>query len=265
MVCVTLFLIMTLLITSLRGDTTEEFPVQGCPNNPSTIVNDKVVAGYRYDKAGNNIPQFACNGNAILMNAETYYHSQGQCFKFGSMIVNPGCEVLFFDFRNGKMEPIDVFYQGTYGKVEINQEENIACIKAYLTTCNITYPACTPNDRWETITELDNTQGKESTTFSYTKTVGTTFSTKITESFGVSRTLKEEITASFFQRFKITLEEKSTTSFDWGKTDINTMSESTSSEVTQIVPPGKKFSIQQAVGHCGGSTVNTPLLKSING
>ena len=86
---------------------------------------------------------------------------------------------------------------------------------------------------------------------------GTIFSTEVTRSFGVSDTITEEITASFFRSFSVSLEHYHTTTYDWTRTDIATQSESTTIEVSQKVRPGTKVSIQQAVGQCGGSTINT--------
>ena len=90
---------------------------------------------------------------------------------------------------------------------------------------------------------------------------GTTFSTEVTRSFGESDTVTEEITRSFFGLFSVTLGHSHTTSYDWTQTDIATQSESTTSEVSQKVRPGMKVSIEQAVGHCGGSTINPPLFR----
>ena len=148
----------------------------GCPSSIPPIEHGKIVAGYRYDGAGNVIPQLACTGDRFIMYAETIQY--GECLPFGSMIINPGCEVIFF--KNADLQgDFNTYTEGTYPLVTknmtfgmLNTTNDVPCIPAYLASCRQTYPTCVPTHGWETVTELDNTRGTVPTTFSYTKTIG---------------------------------------------------------------------------------------------
>jgi len=124
-------------------------------------------------------------------------------------------------------------------------------------------PPVTQN-KWETITELDNSMGSVPTTFSYPHTIGTTFSLDMTESFGDNTIVRKVIISTFFKQFAEKLGTSVTTHYNWKETDTATRSEPTTTEVTETIPAGEKISIQQVVGHCGESTVKTALFRTIN-
>jgi len=246
--------------------------LDGCPSYKGLTNDNKVVAGYRYDGVGNWLQELGCNGYMYRLYAG-YSEStddDGFCFPFGSMVVNPGCKVIFFE--DVSMITHHTYDQGIYSYVtrdmtfgDYTTDQGISCVSAYLASCDHTYPTCVPTDNWETVVELDNTQSITATTFTYKHTIGTTFSSEIKESIGDSITIKEDVSANFFDLFSASVGVSLTTNYDWTQTDTATKSEATTTEVSQKVRAGKRLSIQQAVGHCGGSTVNTALFKTISG
>jgi len=245
--------------------------LKGCPVHNNITMDKKIIAGYYWTDFGNNFPELGCNGERVIIPAEIK-QADGTCYPIGSLIVNPGCKVIIFENNNFEgnnhqfsegIHPL-ITNDDTLGHF-IVPGTPVPCMKIYLTSCKQTYPDCVPRDSWETVVELDNTKSKTKTTFTYTQTIGTTFSSQMTKSFGESITVKAEISAKFFDLLGGELSVASTTNFDWKNMDTATQSESTTTEVSQQVKAGTKVIIQQAVGHCGGSTVNTPLFKTITG
>jgi len=236
-------------------------------------MSNSIVGSYIYRGHGNNIAELACNGGRWYARAERKYTTgtNSQCWPMGSLIVNPGCRFILFDNHDftGRHR---VFDAGTYPQITRDMtfgkyatDTGVPCMSAFLSSCQQTYPTCVPRDAWETVVQLDNSRGTVPTTFTFTETVGTTFSTEIKQSFGVSLTVESEISGEFFELFEAKLGISTTTRFDWTRTDTKTRSESQSFIVNQEVPAGAKFSIQQAVGRCGASVVSTQLFRTING
>ena len=69
------------------------------------------------------------------------------------------------------------------------------------------------------------------------------------------------LSASFFDLFEASLSTSVTTGYNWATTSEETKSEQVTVEVEAVAPAGKILVIQQAVGHCDGSTVKTEMYK----
>ena len=69
------------------------------------------------------------------------------------------------------------------------------------------------------------------------------------------------IPASFFSLFEATLSTSVTTGYNWATTSEEAKSEQVTIEVEAIAPAGRILLIEQAVGHCDGSSVKTEMYK----
>ena len=134
------------------------------------------MAGRIYDGQGNNVPALSCNGAYNNWYAETKYTHPPPTFTgVGSIIVNPGCTLYIFE---------DYDFAGNYSELTgpstyLNPKKeppldhcSTPCAASLLWTCKQIYPSCTPTDKWQPVTQIDNSLSSVSTTFTYEKTVG---------------------------------------------------------------------------------------------
>jgi len=251
-------------------------PIYGCPTPSQTpiIMDKQIVSAYFWHGHGHDIAELGCNGDGWYVPAGTRITTVNdyQCYPMGSIVVNPGCRLILFEYHNfqgryrilGSKTYPKIPYEWAWWVSVTEPYRYVPCFRSFLSSCQQTYPNCVPEDDWVTIKYLDNKEGTEPTTFTYTETIGTTFSTEMEMSFGVSITVEKEVSASFFDLFGAKIGVSGTTNFNWRKTDTRTRSRSEQVEVQQEVPAGKSLYIQQAVGRCGGSTVYTQLTKIVN-
>lgn len=247
----------------------------GCPAEIPIIEDGKIMAARIWRQQGNDIPELSCNGGyedwfAGTKDTQGGDSESGFRIAVSSIFVNPGCHVVLFKDHDFKRDHKS-FTPGLYPNPKIErpigpcliQNRVIPCVGSMLFSCQQTYPTCTPSDSWETVTEIDNSGSSVTSTFTYKKEVGTTFSQEMQNSQSVSKTVSAELEIAFWGN-TAKLGVSSTTGFDWTKTDSTTKSETTSFTVEVEVPPGVKMSIQDAVGTCGGSKIHTQLFRILD-
>lgn len=245
----------------------------GCPTEIPVIADKKIVAAHIYHGGHPHIHALSCTGACHTYYAETRQTFPNNSFlQYNSMIINPGCTVHLFSGEN-----YDGFSQSIAGPKTITQfkegEGSLTCVffeivfsypclpKSMILICTQVFPSCTATDGWQAVTTIDNTWSNVSSQFSYTKTVGTTFSDSVTNSIGVSATVSKAISASFFDIFSSTIGLSLTTDYDWTSTDTETRSETKTFKVDVDIPPGVRVSVEEAVGTCGGSSVHTLMYR----
>ena len=72
------------------------------------------------------------------------------------------------------------------------------------------------------------------------------------------------MTANFFDMFGASLGVSGKTGYNWSKATSETMSEEKTIEIKATANKGYVLRIEQAVGHCGGSTAKTELFRITN-
>merc|ERR1711860_45001 len=74
--------------------------------------------------------------------------------------------------------------------------------------------------------------------------------------------LAAEMKIQFFGLFSASLGLSVETGFDWTHTSTAVQSDIVTIRVSADAPPGMVLTIEQTVGHCGGSTVNTAMFRT---
>jgi len=130
--------------------------------------------------------------------------------------------------------------------------------------CKQHYPDCVPSDEWETVASFDNSNSDLPSTFTYKYIIGTSWSTQMSEGMHIDDTVSAEMKAGFFDIFETTIGVSVTTGYNWNEVSTEAQSETREFWVQTDVPAGKLLQIQQAVGKCGGSDVNTEMFRSLS-
>jgi len=245
----------------------------GCPEwDELPRVSDKKFIGARsYHDAGHNIPALSCNGYKYdFLNGGQNTGSTGRCFAVGSLFVHAGC--TFYGFH-------DINYHGYYTTFEgplfmskvpveifgwVTGDYTIACVPSYIVDCRMHYPDCVPSDKWETVASYDNSNSHLDSTFTYKYTIGTSWSHEMSEGMSIDATVSEEISAGFWDIFEAKLGFSVTTGYNWNEVSTEAQSETKEFTVKTDVPAGESIKIEQTKGHCGDSTVNTEMFRSVS-
>jgi len=192
----------------------------------------------------------------------------------GSVVVLPGCTLHAWEYPNYKGQLT------TYSGKQIN---TMGCANhcphyywhdnspyswtgygSFKCRCEQKYPDCTPSDSWHVINECDFTQSASGGTCFYEKQVGTSWTWSNTYEAGISvnveNTMKEGVVGFFNDKIKLSV----TTHFDWTHTSANTWSTITKERIVVNVDAGLKYTIRSVKGHCGGTTVYTPMYEVIS-
>ena len=77
--------------------------------------------------------------------------------------------------------------------------------EAFKCRCIQTPPNCQPDDGYDPVLVCDNTGGVVDTSCSYSHTVGTAYSNSMTEEMSISVGLKETITSSYFENYRLNI------------------------------------------------------------
>lgn len=246
----------------------------GCPGE-IPVVREKdgkkeIVAARVYRGSPTDLQFTSCNGDCKDYLAETKLTSAApNAFLFASLFVNPGCKVFVFeDYNFAGTTKEKEFLPGLHHKVKPElplhpNSEGIAVAKSMGFTCTQVLPSCTPSDKWQTVATLENTDASGPTTFSYLKTVGTSFSTSITNSFSVSVTWEAEVKASLFGQ-TASQGVSATTGYDWTSLDEEEKTTTRTYNVDVLVPAGLKVHIEEVLGTCGGSSVHTQMFRVLD-
>jgi len=246
----------------------------GCPewDELPRVVNKKFVAARTYKESGHDIPALSCNGNHWdAINGYSISAEDGQCYGVGSLFVHAGCTYYGF---------CDYNYQGNYkvfeGPLFISKvptstfcnwhftDSDTPCTPSYLVDCRQHYPDCAPADNWETVASYDNSNSHLPSTFTYKYTIGTSWSTEMSEGMSIDETVSAEMSAGFFDIFEEKIGFSVTTGYNWNEVSTEAQSETKEFSVQTDVPAGEIIQIQQTKGTCGGSTVYTEMFRSVS-
>jgi len=248
----------------------------GCPNihDLSPVTDDKKFIGaYLFDGKPKNgyVDTLSCMGQTYnLLSGEQKSSTDPTIgFQAGSLIVMPGCTFYGFGLPNYSGKPT-VIKEGTiirdlprgywrnivcFGKV--------SCLASYLVECVQSYPDCTPQTEWKVVAEFDNSESTIPASFSYKKTVGSTWSKSMAASLSISNEVSAEVSGGIEGIFSAKLGFKLKTEI--GSSTTTTKGGSTTKEldIEVSVPAGKKVAYYQTVATCGGSTFHTQLVKMV--
>lgn len=253
--------------TCLMVETDPKDQLKGCPTEIPVIDDKKIVAARIYQTLGNAISALSCNGVCKTYYAETRTNTTELeiALPFGSVIINPGCTVYVFRDPN-YLGPSTAFEGPTIltnppFEGGVHNCDGLPCVNSMLFTCKQVFPSCQPSDDWQVVTIVDNRDSTVSTKFTYSKTVGTTFSLAMTNSMNIDTTVSASVSSSFFDLFSAKASGSFTTGFDWSETDHIARSQATTHSVEVTIPGGVKVYIEEAVGQCGGSTIYTQMFR----
>jgi len=244
---------------------------------------DFFYGGRFYQGKGNSIPALACNGPLWGDMPDGHKYSAPAPLAVGSIMINPGCSFYVFEDYNQEGRYVE-YTGGNTGRLvsEVPRPSwgrtcgGVACFASYMMSCRQRFPNCAPEDGWETIATLDNTDSSVELPFTFQQTIGTTWSNEVSENMHTSSRVEESISGHFFSGFEVgffsagggvdtgssTSEE---TGMDWGSVSRQEKSETVTYIVGPIdVPAGGMLWVQAAIGHCGGSTVDTHMYKVIS-
>merc|ERR1719348_1143381 len=246
----------------------------GCPewDELPRVWYNKFIAARKYADDGHDIPALSCNGDMYEpLNGYQVTAESGYCFGIGSLFVHAGC--TFYGFH-------DINFQGHYTTLEgplfmskvprdtfgNNHVEhtNRACAPSYLVDCRMHYPDCVPSDKWETVASYDNSNSHLDSTFTYKYTIGTSWSHEMSEGMSIDETVSGEMSAGFFDIFETKLGFSVSTGYNWNEVSTEAKSETKEFTVETNVPAGESIQIEQTKGHCGDSTVNTEMFRSVS-
>jgi len=258
----------------------EQFPPHngsvrtGCPDwdELPRVFNSKFIASRNYNGLGHEIPAMSCNGISLdRVNEYQASAAPGRGYGIGSLFVHAGC--TFYGFCEHE-------YQGTYktfeGPLFISKlpkdtfcgwhltGTDIPTANSFIVDCRQHYPDCAPSDSWETVASYDNSNSHLPSTFTYKYTIGTSWSTEMSEGMSIDATVSEEMSAGFFDIFEEKIGYSVTTGYNWNEVSTEAQSETKEFQVQTDVPAGESIQIQQAKGTCGGSTVYTEMFRSIS-
>jgi len=120
---------------------------------------------------------------------------------------------------------------------------------------------CQPSDHYVTIMQCDNMNNDVETKCSYTKTIGTTWTTEASNSMSIDATIEYSMSSSFFGFFSEELGLSVSTGYDWTQTSSQAKSETQEFKVEAVVHPNSILIIEGAEGNCGGNNVKTELFR----
>merc|ERR1711936_809357 len=269
-----LFLLSYISIVSARGcpslDEVEIYRNETLPGGPP---KGEWIAGRWYSEPGHVIPELACKGNMKeALKDEGDLHPSGDGEPIGSLLIYPGCKIYVFEEPDFEGE----FKEYTGPAIMSNphyefgwacgpdHSHPMLCPRSYLWSCQQSIPDCQPEDGWNTVTHLDNSQSSAPTTFTFTQSIGITWGHEESAGGEISTTIKNTIQLSLFEIMKYTLDISVTTGFNWSQKDSTTWSDQKTYTVSQEVPAGEKVQIQAAVGHCGQNMVETKMFKVVS-
>jgi len=239
---------------------------------PGGAPESEWIAGRWYSQPGHVIPELACNGNfKEALKGEGDMRPSGDGEPMGSLLIYPGCKIYLFEEPNFEGEFVE--YTGPavmpdpkyiFGWACGSRDDPMLCPRSYLWSCQQSFPECNPEDGWNTVTYLDNSQSSTATTFTFSQSIGITLGHEESNGGSIDTTIKNGIELDLFKTFKYKLEVSVSTGFDWSQKDSTTWSDQKTYTVSQSVPAGEKVQIQAAVGYCGQNMVETKMFRVIS-
>lgn len=271
---------MNVILAALCLSLTLDGVLSECPKiNDLPVLND---AGDRFYCAwywygfGSTEPIDACNGDQWHAmddeDRDVGPDQEGWYWPTGSIIVKAGC--TFYGYENNHWSGELIKYYGpatfpdgcTGGNCPPYEDwdpDYVNGFGSYKCRCEQDPIICQPTDDWRVIIQCDNTQSSVETLCSYTKTIGTTWSSSAQESMSIDTTIEYAMHAGFFNMFSEDLSISETTGYDWTHVSSQAQSETETFQVEAKVPPYTLLQIQGAEGDCGGNNVKTELFRTI--
>jgi len=253
----------------------------GCPSlsevdiyrnetGPDGFPKHEWIAGRWYSQPGHVIPELACNGNfKEALKGEGDQRPSGDGEAMGSLLIYAGCKIYIFEEPNFEGDFIeytgptimpDPKYQ--FGWACGSHNNPMLCPRSYLWSCQQSFPECYPEDGWNTVTYLDNSQSNTETDFKFTQSIGITMGHEESEGGKIDLSIKNALEFDLFVKYS--LEITTTTGYNWSNKDTTTWSDQQTYEVSQTVPAGEKVQIQAAVGYCGQNMVETKMFRVVS-
>jgi len=199
-----------------------------CPNiNDLPVLNDngtKFFCAWIWPEWGDPEPIRGCNGLGEFVMDE--YDSQNPPYMytcFGSLIVKAGCLLYGYDEPDYNGHVTKYYGPGSFPDTCTGQ--NCPWIggtdilahgyMSFQCRCDQEPIICQPSDEWNTIMQCDNTLSSVETLCSYTKTIGTTYTTTVQNSMSIDVTIEESMSTDFFRKFSAEIGVSATTGYDW--------------------------------------------------
>jgi len=245
-----------------------------CPNiNDLPVLTDDgtmFFCAFTWYDEGSTEPIQGCNGDdRTYMDDDDLDHGDGYYLSAGSIIVKAGCTLYGYSEHNYNGDLIKYYGPATFpdgctgGKCPPVDGTHAHGFYSAQCRCDQDPIICQPEDSWATIIQCDNTQSSVDLSCSYTKTIGTTWSSSAQESMSIDATIEYAMHAGFFDMFSEDLGISVSTGYDWTHTSSEAQSETETFQVEATVPPYTLLQIQGAEGNCGDNNVKTELFKSI--
>jgi len=226
------------------------------------------IAGRWYSEPGHVNPELACKGNMKeALKDEGDLRPSGDGEPMGSLLIYPGCKIYVYEEPDFEGE----FKEYTGPAIMSNPHYEFGwacwsdhstpmlCPRSYLWSCQQIMPDCQPEDGWNSITYLDNSQSSSPTTFTFSYTIGITWGPNEQISADISTAIKNTMTLHLIELFAYTLEISVTTGYDW-----STWSDNKTVTGSAEVPAGEKVEIQAVVGYCGNNMVETEMFRIVS-
>jgi len=223
-----------------------------------------------------DIPLEGCTSDGYLtyMDGDDYNSPDGYHVNVGALIVKAGCTFYGYSDYHYNGDRVEykgpaTFPNGCSGSMEIGNCPPIPCnegihrwgYNSMRCRCQQDPIICQPSDHYVTIMQCDNSNHGLETICKYTKTIGTTWTTEVSESMSIDEHIEASMSASFFSFFSTEIGVSITTGYDWGHTSSQAKSETETFFVEAVVAPNSILIIDGAEGECGGNNVKTELFR----
>jgi len=196
-------------------------------------------------------------------------HPSSSFEEFGGLIVKAGCTLYAYSESGYTGDRIEYNGPATFpdactgGHCPPDKEGTVLYwgFPSFKCRCQQDPIICQPSDHYVTIMQCDNSNNDFEAKCTYTKTIGTTWTTEASNSMSIDTTIEASMSASFFSFFSADLGISSTTGYDWTQTSSQAKSETEEFKVETVVPPHSILIIEGAEGNCGGNNVKTELFR----
>jgi len=231
---------------------------------------------------GDDLSVNACNGKQYTF-GELDYNSHSLYVPMGSIMVLPGCTAYLFRDSNYKGERLEwdtgsadliadincrkvltgpeAVYNNTWGR-GFKDHSLATGPRSFKCRCTQQPISCTPTDSFDVVLTCDNSRGTSPTTCTYSQTIGTQYSSSVSQEMGISVAIEAAMQAEFVGVFSSSLKTSVTTGYNWRHETSQAKSKQVTTTVKATAPAGKTLIIEQAVGRCGGSTVRTEMFRT---
>lgn len=256
-----------------------------CPNiDTLPVLNDAGDTFYcAFDWWGDtypwdhDIPLEACIDDekkaTIMDGSDEDDEDEGTFIIFGGLIVKAGCTIYGYSEYGYTGDRIEYNGPATFPDActgdhcPPSKTDYYWGFPSYKCRCKQDPIICQPSDHYVTIMQCDNSNNDVEAKCTYTKTIGTTWTTEASKSMSIDTTIEASMSASFFSFFSADIGISQTTGYDWTQTSSQAKSETEEFKVETVVNAHSILIIEGAEGNCGGNNVKTELFRftSTNG